>query len=48
MAEAKLLINPKALPLCGNKNLAFDKLEIISRNQRKVKSKLLKIKDIKS
>ena len=30
--NAKLLINKKlALPLCGNKYIAFDKLEIITR-----------------
>ena len=47
-SEAKSLINKKkALPLCGNKNIAFNKLEIISRNKRKVKSKIVDIKDLR-
>ena len=46
--EAKSLIKTKkALPLCGNKNIAFNKLEIISRNKNKVKSKTINIKDVK-
>ena len=46
--EATFLIKTKkALPLCGNKNIAFNKLEIISRNKKKVKSKTINIKDVK-
>ncbi len=46
--DAKSLIrNKKALPLCGNKNIAFNKIEIISRNKRKVKSKIINIQDLK-
>ena len=46
--EAKSLVkNKKALPLCGNKNIAFNKLEIISRNKKKVKSKIINIQDVK-
>ena len=46
--EAKSLIKTKkALPLCGNKNIAFNKLEIISRNKKKVKSKIINIQDVK-
>ena len=34
--NAKLLVKKKlALPLCGNKNIAFDKLEIITRKNNK-------------
>ena len=33
--QAYLLIKKKALPLCGNKNIAFDKLEIYSRTSKK-------------
>ena len=46
--EAKSLIKTKkALPLCGNKNIAFNKLEIISRNKKKVKNKIINIQDVK-
>ena len=45
--NAKILIKKKlALPLCGNKNIAFDKLEIISRNKNKVRSKIINFKKI--
>ncbi len=44
---AKLLINKKlALPLCGNKNIAFDKVEVISRKNNKTVSKIVHIKKI--
>ena len=43
--RAKNLIKKKlALTLCGNKNIAFDNIEILSRNK---KTKLINIKDIK-
>ena len=46
--EAKSLIKTKkALPLCGNKNIAFNKLEIITRNKNKIKSKTINIQDVK-
>ena len=46
--DAKSLIKiRKALPLCGNKNIAFNKLEIISRNKGKVKSRIIDIQDLK-
>ena len=33
--NAKLLIKKKlALPLCGDKNIAFDKVEIITRKNK--------------
>ena len=45
--NANLLIKKKlALPLCGNKNIAFDKLEIISRKKNKVSSKIINIREI--
>ena len=44
-ANAKKLIKKKqALPLCGNNNLAFDKIEILSRYKNK---KLINIRNIK-
>ena len=42
--NAKNLIKKKlALPLCGNKNIAFDNIEILSRDK---KTKLIHIKNI--
>jgi len=47
--NAKLLIKKKlALPLCGNKNIAFDKVEVITRKNNKVLSKIIKIKKIET
>ena len=44
---ANLLIKKKkALPLCGNKFIAFDNLEIFSRNKKKIKSRLINFKYI--
>ena len=44
-ANARKFINKKlALPLCGNKNIAFDSIEILSRDKD---VKLLNIKNIK-
>jgi len=43
--NAKNLIKKKlALPLCGNKNIAFDTIEVLSRNK---KTKIINIKNIK-
>ena len=43
--KAKKLIKKKlALPLCGNQNIAFDNIEILSRDKKK---KLINIKNIK-
>ena len=36
-----------SLPLCGNKEISFDKVEIFTRNKRKVTSKIIAIKQIK-
>jgi len=47
--SAKLLIKKRlALPLCGNKNIAFDKVEIITRKKNKVLSKIINIKKIEA
>ena len=46
--QAKQLIKKRiALPLCCNKNLAFDHIELFERNNKKIKSKFIYIKDIK-
>jgi len=48
-ANAKLLIKKKlALPLCGNKNIAFDKVEVITRRNNKILSKIINIKKIET
>ncbi len=47
--QAKKLIKKKhALPLCGNNNIAFDKIEIFTRKKRVIKSKFLPIKNLKN
>ena len=47
-SQAKILIKKKkALQLCGIKNIAFDSIEIFSRNDKKIDSKVIKIQDIK-
>ena len=47
-SKAKSLINKnKALPLCGNKNIAFNNIEIITRNKKKVYKENIKIDKIK-
>ena len=46
--ESRDLIKKKlSLPLCGNKEISFNKVEIISRNKNKVLSKIIDIKKIK-
>ncbi len=46
--QAQTLIKKKhAFPLCGNKNLAFDSVEIYTRKNNKVSSKIILIKEIK-
>ena len=45
---SKNLIKKKlALPLCGNENISFDKVEIFIRKKNKITSKILNIKEIK-
>ena len=46
--QAKVLIKKKtALPLCGNKKIAFNRIEIYVRKKNKITSKFLDIKNIK-
>ncbi len=48
-SNAKLLIKNKlALPLCGNQNIAFDKIELFLRKKNKVHSSTIDIKKIES
>ena len=42
----ELIRSKKALPLNGNKYLAFDNVEIFIRDRRKIKSSLIHFKDI--
>ena len=45
---SRSLINKKlALPLCGNKDISFDKIEIFTRKKDKISSKFINFKDIK-
>ena len=47
--NAKSLIKKKlALPLCGNKNIAFDKIEILKRKKNKILTKTVNLKKINS
>ena len=43
----KLIKSRNALPLCGNKDVAFNKLEIFFRNNKKVETEYYSLKDIK-
>jgi dihydropteroate synthase len=43
----RLIKNKVALPLCGKKEISFDKLEIFSKNKKKISSKVIDIKKIK-
>ena len=42
----KLIKNKTALPLCGNQNIAFDKVEVIVRNNNKISSRIVYFKKI--
>ena len=45
--SAQSLIKKKlALPLCGNKKIAFDKLEIFTKKKNKISSKVINLKKI--
>ena len=47
--NARLLIKKKiAVPLCGNKNIAFDKIEIFTKKNNKILSKIINIKKVNS
>ena len=45
-AARRLVKLNKAFPLNGKKNIAFDQLEIFSREKRKVRTILIHIKEI--
>ena len=48
-SNSKYLLKKKAaLPLCGNDNISFNKIEIFTRNKKSFKSKLIHVKDIRS
>ena len=42
----KLIKNKLALPLCGNNAISFNQIEIFVRNKKKIKSKIINIKNI--
>ena len=42
----KLIESRQALPLCGNTNISFDEIEIITRNKNKIYSKIINYKKI--
>jgi dihydropteroate synthase len=42
----KLIKNKKAFPLCGNKEISFDRIEVFSKNSKKISSKIISIKKI--
>ncbi|MEC7143898.1 MAG: dihydropteroate synthase [Pseudomonadota bacterium] len=44
----KLIKNKKALPLCGNSLIAFDRVELLSRKNKIIKSKQILLKDIRN
>jgi dihydropteroate synthase len=44
----KLVKNKKALPLGGNKEISFDKIEIFSKHKKNISSKIIDIKKISS
>ena len=47
-SKSKILIKKKlALPLCGEKSISFNQIEILSKNKKKISSKILNIKKIK-
>ena len=44
----KLIKQGKALPLCGNKNISFRQIEVLSRKKNKVFTKKIDLKKINS
>lgn len=42
----KLIKEKKTLPLCGNKEISFDKIEIFLKDNKKISSKIVDIKKI--
>ena len=41
-----LIKKRQSLPLCGNKEISFDQIEIFSKNNKKITSKIINIKKI--
>ena len=42
----KLIKNKLSFPLCGNKDISFNQIEIFIRDKKKIKSKIIKKKNI--
>ena len=42
----KLIKDKLALPLCGNNAISFNQIEIFIRNKKKIRSKIINIKNI--
>ena len=42
-----LIKKGSSLPLCGNTDISFDKVELITRKNKEINSKIIKIQDIK-
>ena len=47
-SSRQLIKKKKALPLCGNKDISFSKIEVFTRNKNKVLSKRISLKEISS
>ena len=41
-------LKKQALPLCGNKDIVFNQIEIISRKNRKIETRTISFKNIKN
>tara|TARA_X000000368_G_scaffold398814_1_gene369204 strand:- start:634 stop:837 length:204 start_codon:yes stop_codon:yes gene_type:complete len=46
-AASSLIKSKKAFPLNGKKDIAFDKIEIFTREKKGISNKIIHIKDIK-
>ncbi|MFL2889522.1 MAG: dihydropteroate synthase [Pelagibacteraceae bacterium] len=47
-SNSRKLINKRlTLPLCGNKNISFNKLEIFTKNHNKISSRIISLNEIK-
>ena len=44
----KLLKKKQALPLCGNKDIAFNQIEIINRQKKKIETRTINLRNIKN
>ena len=42
----QLIKKKNTLPLCGNKNISFDRVEIFSKDKKKITSKIIDIKKL--